>query len=298
MKNIIYVSVAVLFLFSCKKLVLDGLAFPSEKLDVYEFENYDFSINGIGLPDSMFADPSNYTEVTMTSFDAANETSYEIHGVFIGDMNTITSDTIILYLHGQSLHMDAYFDRASLLANLGGKYNYSVFMIDYRGYGRSEGSSTEQGLYEDGNAAIDWLISQGADQNKTFCYGFSLGAIPTIDRAAYRDDFKFRKIILESPLASVENLVHNSTLLGMSPGFVTTLEFPNAEKIKDVTAPLLWIHGVEDDYISIDNGELIYANHPGTEKAALRVPVANHADIPQIMGFESYLEEVLSFMRD
>lgn len=298
MKKFIYLSCAVLVLFSCKKLVLDGLAFPSEELEVYEFENYDFSNGGIGLPDSMFADPTNYTEVTMTSFDAVNETSYQIHGVFIGDMSSIASDTVILYLHGQSLHMDAYFDRASLLANLGGKYNYSVFMIDYRGYGRSEGASTEQGLYEDGNAAIDWLIGQGADQNKTFCYGFSLGAIPTIDRAAYRDDFKFRKIILESPLASVENLVHNSTLLGMSPGFVTTLDFPNAEKIKDVSSPLLWIHGVEDDYISIDNGELIYGNHPGGDNIALRVPVANHGDIPQIIGFEVYLEEVLNFIRN
>ncbi len=297
MKKYLLFAGVLLTLISCKKIVLDSLAFPSEKLEAYAFENYTGS-NELDLDASMFADAAHYTFVTLTSEDLANETTHTIYGVYIGDVSTMASDTVILYFHGQSLHMDAYFDRASLLANLGGKYNYSVFMIDYRGYGMSEGTSTEQGLYEDANAAIDWLKAQGANPDQTICYGYSLGAIPAIDRAAYRSDFKFSKLIIESPLASVENLVHSSTLINVSSGFVTTLEFPNAEKIKDVTCPLLWMHGIDDSYIEIENGELIFANYSGTTKTAVRVAGSDHSEVPTKLGIPTYLETVLNFIRN
>jgi dipeptidyl aminopeptidase/acylaminoacyl peptidase len=296
MKHLTGIVILTLLLVSCKKLTLDGLAFPAEKLDAYEFENYEGN-QEIDIPDSLVVTAPNYQLVTMPSYDAANDETHTIYGVYIGDINTIASDTIILYFHGQSKHMDAYWDRTSLLANLGGKYNYGVFTIDYRGYGMSEGQSTEQGLYEDADAAVDWLIAQGADPSRTYCYGFSLGAIPTIDRAAYRTDFPFEKIMIEAPLATVQNLVNSSTL-GMNAGFVTTLQFPNSEKIKDVTAPLLWMHGVEDTYISIDNGELIFANHGGTEKTAIRVANSDHGQIPSTLGYFNYMNQVLEFIRE
>lgn len=295
MKQLVLIMVCAAVMVSCKKLTLDSLAFPSEKVDQYLFENYEGN-QEIDIPDSLVVTAPNHTLVTMQSFDAANNQSFTIYGVYIGDIVTISADTVILYLHGQSKYIDAYWNRASLLANLGGKHNYGVFMIDYRGYGMSEGSSTEQGLYEDADAAIDWLVAQGAQPDRTYCYGFSLGAIPTIDRAAYRSDFLFRKIMIEAPLASVENLVNSSTP-GMSPGFVTTLEFDNAEKIKDVSVPLLWMHGIEDTYISIDNGEQIFANHGGTEKTAIRVTGADHGQVPSKLGYFEYMDRVLEFIR-
>ncbi|XOV68997.1 MAG: alpha/beta hydrolase [Fluviicola sp.] len=283
-------------LIACQKFKLDSLAFPATALDAYQFENYEDE-QEIDIPDSLVVKAPNYELVTMPSYDAVNDVTHTIYGVYIGDMSTIATDTIILYFHGQSKHMDAYWDRTSLLANLGGKYNYGVFTIDYRGYGMSQGKSSEQGLYEDADAAIDWLIANGADPSRTFCYGFSLGAIPTIDRAAYRADFPFAKIMIEAPLATVQNLVNSSTL-GMSAGFVTTLEFPNSEKIKDVSMPLLWMHGIEDSYIAIDNGELIYANHGGSEKKAIRVPDCDHGQVPLKLGYFNYMDQVLEFIRE
>lgn len=296
MKSVIGLIAIGVVLLSCQKLKLDGLAFPATQLDEYQFENYSEE-QEIDIPNSLVVKAPNYELVTMPSYDAVNGVAHTIYGVYMGDMSTISTDTIILYLHGQSKHMDAYWDRTSLLANLGGMHNFGVFTIDYRGYGMSQGSPTEQGLYEDADAAIDWLIQHGADPSRTFCYGFSLGAIPTIDRAAYRTDFPFTKIMIEAPLATVQNLVNSSTL-GMSSGFVTTLEFPNSEKIKDVTAPLLWMHGVEDDYISIDNGELIYANHGGSEKTAIRVEGSNHGQVPIKLGYYNYMDRVLEFIRN
>jgi alpha/beta superfamily hydrolase len=290
----IFLVLSILVLSACKKQRLNGIAFPSEKLESYAFENY---TGEISVPDSILADAAHYTPIDFQSYSSETNESYTIYGVFIGDLATISSDTLIVYFHGQSKHMDHYFGRASLLANAGGKYNYNVLMIDYRGYGMSEGESSEQGLYEDADATIDWLINQGADPQKTIFYGYSLGAIPSIDRVALRDDFKPAKLMIESPLASVSYLVHNSTILQLDPNAVTDHNFENAEKIKLVDKPLCWLHGIEDTYIAIDNGELIYNNHGGTVKEAHRIENSDHSEIPTVMGIENYLEVITTFIR-
>lgn len=296
MGKFIVITFSVLALVGCKKLTLDGLAFPSEKTDQYLYEA--FEGGEIGIPAEYNLIASDRTQIEFMSTDAETGEQFKLYGVYIGDLNTISSDTVILYLHGQSKHMDYYWSRAALLANVGGKLNYGVFMIDYRGYGMSEGTSSEKGLYEDADAAINWLISQGVTQEKTIYYGFSLGCIPAIDRAAYRTDFKPQRLIIESPLASVQNLVDNSTLMNVNSDFVTDLGFENSEKIKLVTCPLLWMHGKEDSYIDIQNGELIFANYTGTNKTAYRVVDCDHSEVPGKMGYPIYVSNVLKFIRN
>lgn len=295
MKNLTYSFVLLLFLTACKKVELDFLAFPSEKLTAYQFEEYDAGDQSV--PEKYKLTPSDRTLIEMNSVDAKTGETYKIYGVYIGDTATISTDTIIMYCHGQALHMDIYYPRASLLAHVSGKLNYGVFMMDYRGFGMSEGSSSEQGLYDDVDVCIDWLKQKGANPAQTIFYGFSLGCIPVIDRAAYRTDFKPTKIILESPLASVENLTHSSLLLNVDPLFVSSLVFNNAEKIKDVEAPFLWLHGIEDDYIAIENGELIFSNYQGTSKEAIRVEGAGHGDIPAVYGFENYINKLTAYCK-
>ncbi|MBI3133811.1 MAG: alpha/beta hydrolase [Bacteroidetes bacterium] len=293
MRKIIFLAL-ISTVVSCKKVNLDGLAFPSEALHHYEYDAY--TDPEITIPDSFKVDAFKRHLIPLQSYSEETGEYYTIYGVYIGDTSTLATDSVILYLHGQSRHNDFYWTRASLLANITQKYKYGVFMIDYRGYGMSEGTSTEKGLYEDADAAIDWLVTKGADQNKTFYYGFSLGAIPAIDRAAYRTDFKPKKIILESPLASVQNLTQSSTVINVNSKFVTNLEFDNAEKIKDVTVPLMWLHGVEDTYVNISNGELIFDNHGGTYKEAHRIEGADHAEVPVMMGYSVYLNALEMYL--
>lgn len=294
MVRFISLFILAISLGACKKATLDSMAFPAEKLDSYTFSDY---TGEISIPDSMHIDPSMRTLVSMTSYDGKNGTTHTIYGVYIGDMSTIQQDTVILYMHGQSKHMDHYWSRASLLANTAGKHHYGVFMFDYRGYGMSEGEPTEQGLYEDANAAIDWLIAKGVSPSRTVFYGYSLGAIPAIDRAAYRSDFVPAKLLTEAPLASVQNLVQNSTLITVESGYVTSLEFNNAEKIKLVTSPYLWFHGVNDTYVAIQNGELIFNNYPLSTKEAVRVEFSDHIEVPVKLGYDVYLDYVKSFIQ-
>jgi alpha/beta superfamily hydrolase len=301
MKKFTFVSISTMLFsglifsaVSCKKVNLDGLAFPSEKLESYAYDAY--AEPEITVPDSFRIDASKRQLIALESYSTETGTFHTIYGVYIGDTSNISTDSVMLYLHGQSRHNDFYWTRATLLANITHKYKYGIFMIDYRGYGMSEGTSSEKGLYEDADAAISWLKNRGADQNKTFYYGFSLGCIPVIDRAAYRTDFKPKKIILESPLASVQNLTQSSTVINVNSKFVTNLEFDNAEKIKDVTVPLMWMHGVEDTYVNISNGELIFKNHGGTYKEAHRIEGADHAEVPGMMGYANYLGMIETYL--
>lgn len=291
--RIVIASAALVGMVACKKIKLDVLAFPSVEVNSYEFENY--SEPELAVP-KKFLDSIEYTQISFVSVDQETGESYLLYGVYYGDTSRIDQDTIIYYCHGQSRNMDYYWSRGALLANAGGKHHYGVFMIDYRGYGMSEGSSTEKGLIEDADAGLDWLIGRGLTEDRCIYYGYSLGAIPMIERAANRQEFQPRVLICESPLASVEYLTQSSTVINSDADFVTELEFNNAEMIRGVNIPYLWIHGIDDDYIKLENGEIIYSNYSGPAKMGVRVESAKHADIPEVYGFDAYLKLLTNFI--
>lgn len=289
----IYYTLLSFTLFSCFKM--DDLPFLGEEVTEYKFENYEGE-NEITLPASYKIADSNIHLITVNS-KLPNETEGEtIYAVYIGNINTINTDTVIVYCHGQSKHMDAYWQRAKLLANTGSKNRYGVLMMDYRGYGLSTGKSTEESLYQDVRACLTWLDSKRVLSSNVVMYGFSLGTIPAIDLSAFYNIAKPNKLILEAPMASVENLTEEALLIDVSSTFFTSLKFDNVEKIKSVSQPLMWIHGIDDDYLSISNGEAIFERHSGIYKEPHRILGGNHGDIPLIMGFQNYSNKILSFI--
>lgn len=291
MKNFIIIGLAIL-MSGCMKL--NDLAFINEPLTEYQLDNYD------PTPDDSldFILDASYDVGNIHQF-TVNSGGYDIAAIYIGDINTISWDTIILYCHGQSLHMDYYWQRAKLLANCGGNERFGVLMFDYRGYGLSEGTPTEEGLYEDVRAVYGWLLEQNATPANIIAYGFSLGSAPATDLIAFgHNDTKPAKLILESPFASTDFITQESTLIDVSASYITTLKFDNAEKIKSIYEPFMWMHGEEDDYVAITNGEEIARNYPGDNPVIVRVQGANHGKdgVPQTMGFQNYLQEIENFI--
>lgn len=289
----IYIILILIFIFGCLKM--DDLPFLGEKITEYKFEQYT-SESDFVLPSSYTIPDSNIHLFTLNS-KLPNESQGEtIYAVYIGNMSTISTDTVIVYCHGQSKHMDVYWQRAKLLANTGNKNRFGVLMMDYRGYGLSTGKSTEASLYQDVRTCLNWIHSKGVSNERVVMYGFSLGTIPAIDLAAFYTTATPHKLILESPLASAENLTEEALLIDVSPSFFTSLVFDNVEKIKSVSQPLMWMHGIADDYLAISNGEAIYQRHGGSYKEAHRIHGANHGDVPLIMGFSTYTKKVLTFI--
>ncbi len=221
----------------------------------------------------------------------------KIYAIYIGDINRIQTDTVIMYCHGNKWHMDFYWQRAKLLANTGYKYRYGVLMIDYRGYGLSEGVPSEEGLYEDVDAALAWLKTKGLNSQRLIMYGFSMGTAPSCKLSAHPRSLVPHKLILEAPFASEAVMVADGAGLNVPGSYISNLKIDNAEEIKLVSQDLCWIHGLNDNFLNIKtHGEVVYKNHGGSYKEAHRIAGADHGQIPAVFGFLNYSEVIEKFI--
>jgi len=248
--------------------------------------------------DSTYAIPPNLvTVIPLQSIAAGESASTKIFAAYLGDTSRISKDTVIVYTHGYHHHMDFYYPRAQLLANVGGKNRFGVMMLDYRGFGLSSGTPTEDGMYADEEAAIAWLKSRGLTADRLILYGFSLGCAPATYTAAHPGSLRASKLILESPFASTGSLTDDATGLNLPASAVTNLKFDNAEQIRSVQQPFFWMHGTDDLFLNIEtNGEVVYHNYEGAYSEAHRIKGADHATVPQTWGFQEYSDALLKFI--
>lgn len=295
MKKFMILALVVSLFNSC--LNLDDNLYNNSKLSEYKFDNYsgdvDFHLDySYQIPDSLIH------LFTLASKAPDESTATTIYAVYIGDIHRISTDTVILYCHGNKDHMDFYWPRAKLLANIGGKNHYGVLMFDYRGYGMSEGKPTENGLYADADAGMKWLAANGLSNERLIIYGFSMGTAPATKLAAENFSMKPNKLILEAPFASAETMVQDASGMAMPGDFFTSLQINNAQEIQSVSQAFCWLHGEADDFLNINtHGQVVYDHYQGTYKEAHRIPGAGHSTVPQTMGFAAYANALWSFIR-
>lgn len=293
----IFFAIAItVSLIACSRLD-DNLFNPNtNKITAYTFDNYtgevDFRL------DASYKIPDSLIHLITLASQASDETSpTKIYAVYIGSTRRIATDTVIMYCHGNKDHMDFYWPRAQLLANTKSKNRYGVMMIDYRGYGLSEGKPSENGLYADVDAALQWLKANGLTNNRLVIYGFSMGLAPATKLTAEPQSMTPSKLMLEAPLASAEVMGQDASGLALPGSFFSDLKINNAELIKKVQQRFFWIHGIDDDFLAIETqGELIYKNYKGTYKETHRIPGAGHSNIPNTFGFQNYLKAVRDFI--
>ncbi len=266
------------------------------KITEYKLDNYfgdtDFRLDqSYQIPDSLI----HIFQLTSQASDESSATM--IYAIYIGSIAKIATDTVIMYCHGNFDHMDAYWQRAKLLANTKGKNRFGVLMIDYRGFGLSDGKPSENGLYADVDAGLKWLKNNGLSDSRLVIYGFSMGTAPATKLSAENYSMKPSKLMLEAPFASAEVMVQDASGLALPGAFVTDLKINNAEEIITVQQPFFWIHGEADDFLNIDtHGAVVYNNYNGTYKEAHRIPNAGHSTIPNTLGFQNYLYLVGNFI--
>jgi len=293
MKNILFTSV-ILLLSGC--LTLDDNLYNNSKLESYNLDNYSGEVDFI-LDQSYHIDDSLIHLFTLPSQASGEANATSIFALYIGDISQIATDSVIMYCHGNKDHMDFYWQRAKLLANTKSKNRFGVMMIDYRGYGMSDGNPSEEGLYADVDAALKWLKNNGLSNDRLIMYGFSMGTAPATKLSAENWSMKPHKLILEAPFASSETMVQDGSGLAMPGDFFTTLEINNGEKIKAVTQPFFWIHGEDDDFLNIEtHGAIVYNNYQGSYKEAHRILGAGHSTVPQTMGFGNYMNVLGNFI--
>ncbi len=286
------INIAILS--SC--LRLDDNLYNQSKLKEYKLDNYtgdvDFKLDySYHIPDSL-------VHVFTLASQAPDETSATtIYAIYIGNISRISTDTVIMYCHGNKDHMDFYWPREKLLANTGGKNRFGVMMIDYRGFGMSEGKPTENGMYADVDAALKWLKNNGLSNDRLVMYGFSLGSAAATKLTAEPRSLTPAKLMLEAPFANAETMVQDASATAMPASFFTDLHINNAVEIRTVQQPFFWIHGEADDFLNINtHGQVVYDNYSGPYKEAHRIPGAGHSIIPVTVGFSAYSAAVNNFI--
>lgn len=295
MLNKIYLVLFILIwllVSSCNQR-LDDFLFNGSQVDQYSLDNYSGEVS-IDVGNEYFV-PSNSIHEFFYEIEHEGEI-LKLAAIFVGDTNKIKTDTVLLYCHGNRDHMDFYWPRQKLMSHIGGFGRFGVLMFDYPGYGRSEGKTTEANMYASLNGAMHWLQKKGMTDNRLAVMGFSLGGAPTCQAAANKLMMQPYRFILEAPFASAEMMIHDAAQLALPASYFVNLKVDNAEVVKNANVPMLWMHGVNDAFLSIEtHGEIVYKNKTG-DKEAERVEGADHETVPVFMGYENYNERILTFL--
>lgn len=188
----------------------------------------------------------------------------------------------VLYLHGSRGHLPSRAHRVKLL----GKEGNGVLLVSYRGYSGSTGSPTQDGLLEDARASYDWLARE-AKGSKIVVYGESLGTGIAVKIAGER---QVAGVVLDAPYTTVAEAVKH-----MLPWFPIIAmmkdQYPTVAWIRDMHAPLLILHGDDDDRVPLDESKRVFDLATGP-KRFVAIPGADHGDC-----LENATGEVLSFLR-
>lgn len=289
------IIIGILMLSSCARL--DANLFNNAHLDSYKLDAYDGTKELPGLPATYQVADSMVHSLQLTS-KSSSEGNETVYGFYIGDVSKIATDTVILYCHGNKHHIDNYWNRAKLLAHLGGRaHRYGVLIFDYRGYGMSTGKPTEEGMYCDVDAFMEWLKSKGLSNDRLFIYGYSLGTGAATHMTAIPRTLTPSRLILEAPFAGTDVMSSDATQLNIPAVFITNNKVDNAAMIQKVNQPFCWMHGTDDMFLNIKtHGEVVYKNYHGVFSEAHRIEKADHNNVPVVWGYENYLNAISTFI--
>ncbi len=191
-----------------------------------------------------------YQDVSIETTDGVT-----LHGWFIAGR----SSQVLLFFHGNAGNISHRLDSIRQFQDLG----LSVLIIDYRGYGQSEGRTTETGIYRDADAAWRYLIEgRGIVASDIVIFGRSLGASVASRLAAQQQPLA---LIVESSFTSVPDIAQD--LYPWLPArWLSRLSHATRDYVRDVRCPVLVVHSRDDEIIPFHHGEAIFAsaNEPRT----------------------------------
>jgi pimeloyl-ACP methyl ester carboxylesterase len=194
----------------------------------------------------------------------------------------------LLFLHGNAGNASHRLPNAARLARL----DIRVLLLDYRGYGMSEGRPDEAGVYADARAGLDHLVTErGFPIGRIVVFGRSIGSAVAVDLARGRD---LAGVILESPFTSMGEVARGA--LGPPAAWAVGDMFDSASKIDQLRTPLLFFHGDRDDIVSIELGRSLYERAPEPKSFEV-IEGAGHNDTVEIGG-EAYFERIRHFLDD
>jgi uncharacterized protein len=213
-------------------------------------------------------------------FEAADGT--KLHGWYVPRANP---RAVVLVAHGNGGNLSHRYELLQQLAAL----NVSTMIFDYRGYGRSAGAPSEEGILADARAARRWLATRaGVQENDIVLMGESLGGGVMVELAAHDGA---RALVLENTFTSLPDVAaFHYPWLPVKTLMRTRMD--SAAKIGKFHGPLLQVHGDADTIIPFVIGQQLHAaaNQP---KTFVTIAGGDHND-PRSSTFLEALDKFLS----
>lgn len=197
-----------------------------------------------------------------------------------------------MYLHGNGLNIGANINQSYRFRQLG----FSVLLIDYRGYGSSEGGfPNESQVYEDAETAYNYLVKQRQlSPIQILLYGHSLGGAVAIELAIKHPEAA--GLIVQSSFTSMADMVENNALTRIFPvRLLLTQRFNSIAKVKLLRMPVLFVHGTADPFIPAIMSKKLYAAC-AEPKQLLLVSNAKHNNGDAFFNNDEYRQTIGDFV--
>ena len=191
---------------------------------------------------------------------------------------------VILYFHGNKDNLERWGAIAAELT----KYNYDVFVVDYRGYGKSTGARTEKLMYADAQLCYDHL-RKIYNEKSIVVYGRSLGGTFATHVAANNNP---KQLILEATFSSLQNVIsHKLPILPFSK--ILKFKFKTFETVGKVKCPITIFHGYQDRLVSIKFAKKVYAHSNKVMTEFVEIDKASHHNISDFEKYHETLDVLL-----
>jgi pimeloyl-ACP methyl ester carboxylesterase len=199
---------------------------------------------------------------------------------------------VLLFFHGNGEIASDYDTIAPVYHRIGA----SLFVVDYRGYGGSDGAPSFSSLIFDAHPVLAYfhaLLDEGDFTGKRFVMGRSLGSLPAAELAATAHE-RLAGLIIESGAPDLTRLRQRAGI-HESDAEVTALVEAHAARLAPIHLPVLHIHGEWDEIIPLEYGVAFYEGLTTDAKQLVIIPGAGHNDIGWV-GRELYFASLARFI--
>lgn len=221
--------------------------------------------------------------------DSRNGETERIHAWWIPADHP--GDRFLLYFHGSALNIEANISHAQRFYSLG----FSVLLVSYRGYGRSDGNfPTEAQIYADSHAAWNYMVEEiGADPGFIFVYGHSLGGAVAIQLA---EKYPLAGgLIVEAAFTSIADMARRMPKYRFFPlELIVHQRFDSIERVNRLQVPVLYIHGTEDKFVPHAMSRQLYQRTASQRQLKL-IRGGGHNNSAAV-GEDEYLRTVRNFV--